>query len=188
MKAPFLFLITLYLALPLPAQAEDTYMNLRQEMVETQIRARGVKDKRVLDALTKVPRHFFVPPANQSASYGDYPQPIGHGQTISQPYIVALMTELLQPDSHKKILEIGTGSGYQAAVLAELVEHVYTIEIVKALAETAHKRLKEMGYKNIDVKSGDGYRGWPEHAPFDGIIVTAAPEHIPSPLINQLKV
>ncbi len=186
MKSSFSLLLPLLFLVPALAHAEDQYLSLRQKMVRTQIKSRGIKDQRVLDALTRVPRHLFVPPEHRAGAYGDFPLPIGEGQTISQPYIVALMTELLMPS--KKILEIGTGSGYQAAVLAELVDKVYTIEIVDELAETARKRLKKMGYKNIEVKAGDGYRGWPEHAPYDAIIVTAAPEHIPKPLIGQLKI
>jgi len=188
MKSPLFVFIAFFLALPLFARAADPYQDLRRRMVQSQIKARGIKDQRVLEALLKVPRHLFVPPEYQYQAYADYPLPIGEGQTISQPYIVALMTELLQPDADKKILEIGTGSGYQAAILAELVESVYTIEIVEELAEAAERRLDRLGYKNIKVKAGDGYRGWPEYAPFDGIIVTAAPEHIPAPLVEQLKV
>jgi protein-L-isoaspartate(D-aspartate) O-methyltransferase len=188
LKSSLFIFIVFFLAIPLFARANDPYLGLRRKMVQTQIKARGIKDQRVLEALVKVPRHLFVPSEYQYQAYEDYPLPIGEGQTISQPYIVALMTELLQPDSHKKILEIGTGSGYQAAILGELVKNLYTIEIVEKLAETAEKRLDHMGYKNIKVKAGDGYHGWPEHAPFDGIIVTAAPEHIPAPLVKQLKV
>jgi protein-L-isoaspartate(D-aspartate) O-methyltransferase len=160
---------------------------MREKMVETQIKARGVKDPRVLSALLKVERHRFVPEKYLDSSYSDQPLPIGEGQTISQPYIVALMTELLELNGNEKVLEIGTGSGYQAAILAELAKEVYTIEIVESLASTAKERLSELGYQNIRVKSGDGYLGWPEAAPFDAIIVTAAPDHIPKPLIEQLK-
>ncbi len=188
MKSPFSLLLPILFLIPVLAHAEDQYQDLRNKMVRTQIKSRGIKDIRVLDALRKVPRHLYVPSELRPSAYGDFPLPIGKGQTISQPYIVALMTELLMPDANKKILEIGTGSGYQAAVLAELVDKVYTIEIVDELAETARRRLRKMGYKNIEVKSGDGYRGWPEHAPYDAIIVTAAPEHIPKPLIEQLKI
>jgi len=159
----------------------------RLSMVETQIASRGVRDKRVLEAMRKVPRHRFVPPENQDQAYGDYPLPIGHGQTISQPYIVALMTELLKVEPGEKVLEIGTGSGYQAAVLAELAAEVYTIEIIKPLATRAEKLLSELGYGNIKVRAGDGFFGWPEEAPFDGIIVTAAPQKVPQPLLDQLK-
>jgi protein-L-isoaspartate(D-aspartate) O-methyltransferase len=157
-------------------------------MVESQIVARGVRDSSVLDAMRTVPRHRFVPAGHAYQAYADQPLPTGEGQTISQPYIVALMTELLGCGPKDTVLEIGTGSGYQAAVLAELVAHVYSIEIVEILARRADSTLKELGYGNISVKAGDGYRGWPEHAPFDAIIVTAAPDHIPEPLVEQLKV
>ena len=160
---------------------------MREKMVETQIKARGVKNPRVLSALLKVERHRFVPEENLNSAYSDHPLPIGEGQTISQPYIVALMTELLDLKGDEKVLEIGTGSGYQAAILAELSKEVYTIEIIESLASMSKKRLLELGYQNIQVKAGDGYLGWPEFAPFDAIIVTAAPDHIPKPLIEQLK-
>ena len=160
---------------------------MREKMVETQIKARGVKNPRVLSALLKVERHRFVPEENLNSAYSDQPLPIGEGQTISQPYIVALMTELLDLKGDEKVLEIGTGSGYQAAILAELSKEVYTIEIIESLASMSKKRLSELGYQNIQVKAGDGYLGWPEFAPFDAIIVTAAPDHIPKPLIEQLK-
>ena len=160
---------------------------MREKMVETQIKARGVKDPRVLSVLRKVERHRFVPERYLDSAYSDQPLPIGEGQTISQPYIVALMTELLELNGNEKVLEIGTGSGYQAAILAELAKEVYTIEIVESLASAAKERLSELGYQNIKVKAGDGYLGWPEAAPFDAIIVTAAPDHIPKPLIDQLK-
>ncbi|MFQ5645977.1 MAG: protein-L-isoaspartate(D-aspartate) O-methyltransferase, partial [bacterium] len=164
------------------------FRKARREMVTYQIEGRGIKNKRVLRALSMVPRHLFVPLAYRSEAYEDYPLPIAAGQTVSQPYIVALMTELLNPEPDKRILEIGTGSGYQAAVLAELAGKVYTMEIIPGLARSAKKRLQEMGYRNIEFRTGDGYRGWPEAAPFDGIIVTAAPAEIPEPLIRQLKV
>ena len=160
---------------------------MREKMVETQIKARGVKDPRVLSALLKVERHRFVPEEYLNSAYSDQPLPIGEGQTISQPYIVALMTELLELKGEEKVLEIGTGSGYQAAILAELTKEVYTIEIIESLASMAKNRLSELGYQNTHVKAGDGYLGWPEVAPFDAIIVTAAPDHIPRPLIEQLK-
>jgi len=160
---------------------------MREKMVETQIKARGVKDPRVLSALLKVERHRFVPEEYLNSAYSDQPLPIGEGQTISQPYIVALMTELLELKGEEKVLEIGTGSGYQAAILGELAKEVYTIEIVESLASSARKRLSELAYQNIEVKAGDGYLGWPEVAPFDAIIITAAPDHIPKPLIEQLK-
>ncbi len=167
---------------------EDVYAGEREKMVRIQIEARGVQDKLVLDAMRKVPRHLFVPESLREQAYSDGPLPIGEGQTISQPYIVALMTELLCLKGGEKVLEIGTGSGYQAAILAEIANEVYTIEIICSLAESAEKRLKEMGYKNITVRCADGYQGWKEHAPFDGVIVTAAPDHIPQPLVDQLKV
>jgi len=160
---------------------------MREKMVETQIKARGVKDPRVLSALRKVERNRFVPEEYLNSAYSDQPLPIGEGQTISQPYIVALMTELLELKGDEKVLEIGTGSGYQAAVLAELAKEVYSIEIIGSLASMAKNRLLELGYQNIKVKAGDGYLGWPEVAPFDAIIITAAPDHIPKPLIEQLK-
>ncbi len=156
-------------------------------MVETQIRRRGVTDRDVLAALERVPRHEFVPEQYRDQAYGDHPLPIGYGQTISQPYIVALMTELLQLKNTDRVLEIGTGSGYQAAILAEIVAEVYTVEIIEALAIEARERLKRLGYHNVHVRHGDGYYGWEEHAPYDAIIVTAAPDHIPQPLVQQLK-
>ena len=163
------------------------FKDMREKMVETQIKARGVKDPRVLSALLKVERHRFVPEEYLGSAYSDQPLPIGEGQTISQPYIVALMTELLELKGNEKVLEIGTGSGYQAAVLAELAKEVYTIEIIEPLASKARNRLLELGYQNIKVKAGDGYLGWPEAASFDAIIITCAPDHIPQPLIEQLK-
>jgi protein-L-isoaspartate(D-aspartate) O-methyltransferase len=166
---------------------EGDFKVMREKMVETQIKARGVKDPRVLSALLKVERHRFVPEKYMDSAYSDQPLPIGEGQTISQPYIVALMTELLEIKGNEKVLEIGTGSGYQAAILAELAKEVYTIEIIEPLASMAKKKLSELGYQNVMVKAGDGYLGWPEAAPFDAIIVTAAPDQIPKPLIDQLK-
>jgi protein-L-isoaspartate(D-aspartate) O-methyltransferase len=157
-------------------------------MVRTQLSARDITSPRVLDVMQKVERHRFVPPDARADAYGDYPIPIGHGQTISQPYIVAFMTQALEPSAEHRVLEIGTGSGYQAAVLAELVKDVYTIEIVPQLAEQARQTLEQLGYKNVHVRSGNGYLGWPENAPFDRIIVTAAPESIPQPLVDQLRV
>jgi protein-L-isoaspartate(D-aspartate) O-methyltransferase len=160
---------------------------MREKMVETQIKARGVKDPRVLSALLKVERHRFVPEEYLNSAYSDQPLPIGEGQTISQPYIVALMTELLELKGDEKVLEVGTGSGYQAAILGELAKEVYTIEIIESLASVTKNRLSGLGYQNIKVKAGDGYLGWPEVAPFDAIIITCAPDHIPKPLIEQLK-
>ena len=157
------------------------------KMVTNQIERRGVKDKGVLRTMRETPRHLFIPSHLKSLAYSDGPLPIGEGQTISQPYIVALMTELLQLKGDEKVLEIGTGSGYQAAVLAPLAKQVYTIEIVKKLADSAEKRFEKLGYTNITGKWGDGYKGWTEYAPFDGIIVTAAPDQVPQPLIDQLK-
>jgi protein-L-isoaspartate(D-aspartate) O-methyltransferase len=156
-------------------------------MVAEQIEARGVRDPRVLEAMRKVPRHELVPKNVRAQAYADYPLPIGEGQTISQPYIVAYMTEQLALKGGERVLEVGTGSGYQAAVLAEMGAEVYTIEIVPALGNRAAADLARLGYKNITVRVGDGYRGWPEKAPFDAIIVTAAPPEVPAPLIDQLE-
>ncbi len=167
--------------------AEDQYALKRQQMVEQDIRGRGVRDPSVLRAMGKVPRHLFVDESYRNRAYGDHPLPIGEGQTISQPYVVALMTEKLQLGRGDRVLEIGTGSGYQAAVLAEIVKDVYTIEIRKTLANKAEKTLIDLGYKNISVKNGDGYFGWEQYAPFDAIIITTAANHIPAPLIKQLK-
>ena len=161
--------------------------NLRDLMVKRQIEARGVSDSRVLAAMRRVERHKFVPQHHVTSAYDDHPLPIGHGQTISQPYIVALMTELCRLDGTEKVLEIGTGSGYQAAVLSLLAKEVYSIEIVEPLAKLSEQRFKTMGYRNIRVKCGDGYRGWPDLAPFDVIILTAAPPDIPAKLFEQLK-
>jgi protein-L-isoaspartate(D-aspartate) O-methyltransferase len=165
---------------------DDKYITARNDMVKYQISQRGISESEVLKAMRKIPRHLFVPQEYQSDAYGDYPLPIGYGQTISQPYIVAYMTSVTNPDRSKKALEIGTGSGYQAAVLAETTDSVYTIEIVPELAAQSAARLKQLGYNNVIGKYGDGYNGWPEHAPFDIIIVTAAAEEIPGPLIDQL--
>ena len=156
-------------------------------MVADQIAARDVRDARVLAAMRDVPRHLFVPPERQSQAYDDAPLPIGYAQTISQPYIVALMTALTRPSPGDRALEVGTGSGYQAAVLSRLVSQVYTIEIVEPLARSAEQRLKNLGYANVTVRAGDGYAGWPEMAPFDIVMVTAAPDHVPEPLLAQLK-
>jgi protein-L-isoaspartate(D-aspartate) O-methyltransferase len=156
-------------------------------MVEKQIIARGISDQDVVNAMLKVPRHLFIPEKYRHYAYSDSPVPIGHGQTISQPYIVALMTEQLNLGSADRVLEIGTGSGYQAAILAEIVKEVYTIEIGKPLGEAAERGLKDLGYDNVEVMVGDGYLGWPEYAPFDRIIVTCAPTAIPDPLVEQLK-
>ena len=171
----------------LAAPEEEVYMLARERMVNEQIQARGIYDIKVLQAMMKVERHLFVPEELQRLAYADRPLPIGYNQTISQPYIVAFMTQAagLMPDDH--VLEIGTGSGYQAAVLGELVREVYTIEILQPLAERSRLLLEDLGYENIKVKHGDGYKGWKEYAPFDAIIVTAAPPSIPEELVNQLK-
>ena len=170
-----------------PVDADDGYERLRAEMVKDQIESRGVADAAVLDAMRSVQRHLFVPEDLRSGSYEDNPLPIGFGQTISQPYIVAYMTETVQAKPGQRILEIGTGSGYQAAVLAEIVEKVYTIEIIDELGRTARTRLEALGYDNIETRIADGYYGWEEAAPFDAIVVTAAAEYIPPLLIDQLK-
>jgi len=167
--------------------AADPYAQQRKEMIEHDIKGRGIKDKEVLEAMGKIPRQLFVDKSLMKRAYADHPLPIGEGQTISQPYVVALMTEALQLKPTDKVLEIGTGSGYQAAVLAEIVNEVYTIEIRKSLADMATKRLQDLGYRNVKVKYADGYPGWKEHAPFDAIIITASANHIPPPLIKQLN-
>lgn len=166
---------------------EDEFTMERKKMVNNQIRARGISHKATLEAMEKVPRHLFIPDELWDRAYYDGPLPIGYGQTISQPYIVAYMTSLIEPETTDRILEVGTGSGYQAAVLSEIVDSVFTIEVVRDLAENVAKKLSYLGYTNIYVKAGDGYFGWKEHAPFDKIIVTAAAEEIPGPLIEQLK-
>jgi protein-L-isoaspartate(D-aspartate) O-methyltransferase len=169
-------------------QAGDVYAQARRQMVRYQLQGRDIRQERVLEAMGRVPRHRFVPASLCSRAYYDGALPIGHGQTISQPYIVAFMTQALNLEGHEKVLEIGTGSGYQAAILGELAKEVYTIEIVDPLAQQAKKLLAELGYENVHVRSGDGYRGWPGQAPFDAIMVTAAPDHVPQPLVDQLKV
>ena len=171
---------------PSPVE-EERYAEARRQMVEYQIRARDITDEEVLRVMEKVPRHKFVLPQYLDQAYADHPLPIGYGQTISQPYIVALMTQLLNLKRGEKVLEIGTGSGYQAAILAELTDEVYTVEIIKELEQQAEGKLKDLGYTNAKVKHADGYYGWEEYAPYDAIIVTCAPDHIPQPLINQLK-
>ena len=168
--------------------AQEAFSLQREKMVAEQIERRGVEDEQVLAAMRKVPRHLFVPELMRIYAYQDHPLSIGHGQTISQPYIVAFMTEAARLKSTDKVLEIGTGSGYQAAVLAEIVKEVYTVEIVEALAQQAQQRFKDLNYKNIYVHHGDGYQGWPQEAPFDAIIVTAAPPEIPPKLVEQLEV
>ncbi len=171
----------------IPSRQEIDFQRLRRQMVEAQIEARGVKDVRVLEAMRRVPRHEYVLAGYRAVAYGDRPLPIGLEQTISQPYIVALMTELIQPEPEDRLLEIGTGSGYQAAVAAELVSEVYSIEIIPELAHSAAERLERLGVSNVFVRAGDGYLGWPEQSPFDGILVTAGADHIPAPLVEQLK-
>jgi protein-L-isoaspartate(D-aspartate) O-methyltransferase len=170
-----------------PAAADVDLGRLRSQMVQKQIRARGVSDERVLAAMQEVPRHLFVPDTELAQAYEDHPLPIGSGQTISQPYVVALMTSLLGVTPQSRVLEIGTGSGYQAAVLSRLACEVYSIEIVPDLAGRALGTLARLGYDNVHVRIGDGYRGWPEAAPFDAIVLTAAPPSVPSPLVDQLK-
>lgn len=171
----------------IPFLLQQDYSRQREAMVKTQIEARGVKDSATLAAMRKVPRHKFVSDGLLNYAYEDRPLPIGYGQTISQPYIVAYMTEIIKPKAGQKVLEIGTGSGYQAAVLAEIVSKVYTVELVEALGKQSAARLKELKYKNVEVKIADGYDGWKEHAPYDAIVVTAAAEFIPPPLKEQLK-
>jgi len=171
-------------------QNDDTlqWKKEAKNMVIHQLISRGIADRNVLRVMEKTPRHLFVPRNLTEAAYDDGPLPIGEGQTISQPYIVAIMTELLKLEGHEKVLEIGSGSGYQAAVLSQLVDTCYTIELVKKLADDASARLKQLGYTNVIAKCDDGYKGWPEHAPFDCIIITAAPETIPEKLVEQLKI
>ena len=168
------------------AMTEQGSSQQREEMVEFQLKARGIANELVLEAMRRVPRHLLMPPEVRQYAYIDSPVPIGANQTISQPYIVALMTQIADPKPQDRALEVGTGSGYQAAVLSELVQEVYTIEIVPALAQRAGKTLSELGYDRVEVRQGDGYQGWPEKAPFDIILITAAPEEIPQPLIDQL--
>lgn len=184
MKSFLIFVLSFTLLSSLLAQS---FEKLREEMVRTQISRRGVHNPQVLEAMRKVERHLFVPPEEIRRAYDDGPLSIGYGQTISQPYIVAYMTQIINPKPHFKVLEIGTGSGYQAAILAEIVDTVYTIEIIPELSNEAKERLEDLGYSNIQVITADGYNGLVEHAPFDAIVVTAAAEHIPPPLIQQLK-
>jgi protein-L-isoaspartate(D-aspartate) O-methyltransferase len=165
----------------------QSFAEQRRQMVAQQLAARDITDERVMEVMLKVPRHLFVPKNAIDRAYVDGPLPIGNGQTISQPYIVALMTQLARPSESAIALDVGTGSGYQAAVLSLLCKQVYSIEIIEPLADSARERLERLGYRNVTVRSGDGYGGWPEHAPFDLIIVAAAPEHVPQPLIDQLK-
>ncbi|HET9943144.1 MAG TPA: protein-L-isoaspartate(D-aspartate) O-methyltransferase [Terriglobia bacterium] len=176
---------------PGPVAAEQSQQSdldqARNRMVDEQIKARGIKDARVLDAMRSVPRHEFVPEAYRTQAYADSPLPTSSGQTISQPYIVALMTELADPRPEHRVLEVGTGSGYQAAILSRLVRDVYTVELLPELAKTAAQRLERLGFRNVRVREGDGYLGWAEHAPFDAILVTAGAREVPKPLVEQLK-
>ncbi len=167
--------------------AADQYQQQREQMVRTQLQNRGITDQKTLEAMRTTERHKFIPGNQKRHAYEDRPLPIGYGQTISQPYIVAFMTQIIEPKSHYRVLEIGTGSGYQAAVLAEIVDEVYTIEIIEELGNHAIEVLDKLNYNNAHVKIADGYYGWEEHAPFDAIVVTAAAEHIPPPLVKQLK-
>ena len=185
MKKAIVQIFILAIIFPFAAHAQN-YAKLRNKMVEEQIKRRGIKDPHVLEAMRSVKRHKFVPEYNRHFAYSDRPLPIGHNQTISQPYIVALMTDYLNIEKGDKVLEIGTGSGYQAAVLSEITPNVYSVEIIKDLAERARKTLRDQGYTNIRIKIGDGYKGWEEHAPYDGIIVTASPSEVPPPLKEQL--
>ena len=185
MKALMIFIPVIILNLQ--QVASQDFDRLRENMVRRQIQNRGVDHRATLEAMRKVERHHFVPRDQQRRAYSDGPVPIGYGQTISQPYIVAYMTQLIDPDPDFKVLEIGAGSGYQAAVLAEITRQVYSIEIIPELGNQARLRLKDLGYDNVEVIKGDGYFGLEEHAPFDAIIVTAAAEHIPPPLLQQLR-
>ena len=191
-----LLLVFIILLLPVTAAAGDEFVQARQQLVavieqdvyETSLYLdKEALDPRVMTAIATVPRHEFVPAAQRHQAYSNRPLPIGHGQTISQPYIVALMSDLIKPQAGDRVLELGTGSGYQAAVLAELTGQVYSIEIIEPLAEQAAERLARLGYDNITLRTGDGYYGWEEHAPFDAIVVTAAASHVPPPLVAQLK-
>jgi len=170
------------------AGEDYSHAQRRRTMIERDLKLRGIRDTKVLEAMNKVERHQFVGSSLEKYAYDDRPLPIGYGQTISQPYVVAFMSEALALDGEDRVLEIGTGSGYQAAILAEIVKEVYTIEILQALAEVAKKRLSDLGYENVHVKHGDGYKGWLEHAPYDKIIVTAAPDKVPEKLIEQLAI
>jgi protein-L-isoaspartate(D-aspartate) O-methyltransferase len=188
--SPLILVIGLATPMCTAPQAEQNrdWTTDRHRMVAEQLRARDIRDERVLRAMERVPRHLFVPENVRANAYADHPLPIGHDQTISQPYIVGFMTEALDVKPDNRVLEIGTGSGYQAAILGELARDVYTIEIVEPLAETARKRLASLGYKNVHVRAGNGYAGWPEEAPFDRIMVTAAPDEVPPALVEQLKI
>jgi len=194
MRKPLIFILLIFIIFLLIVIYEhdkidgiDNYIKKRQSMVLNQLRSRDIVDSEVLQAMLTVPRHQFVDPRIRESAYNDYPLSIGEGQTISQPYIVALMTQLLELKGNEKVLEIGTGSGYQAAVLSEIVEEVYTIEIYESLSKKSEKLLNGLGYRNIKFKVGDGYYGWEEHAPYDAIIVTCAPDHVPPSLLQQIK-
>ena len=185
--ASVLTILLMYYAPNAALAQADQFSAERNRMVENDLIARDISDPAVLKAMGNVRRHLFVDKSLWHEAYADYPLPISDGQTISQPYIVALMTQSLKLKKADKVLEVGTGSGYQAAVLAEIVQQVYSIEIVKALAEKAQKLLRSLGYRNINIKTGDGYRGWKEYAPYDAIIITCAVNHVPAPLVNQLR-
>ena len=194
MRKPLIFILLIFIIFSLIVIYEhdkideiDDYIEKRQSMVLNQLRSRDIVDSEVLQAMLTVPRHQFVDERIKESAYNDYPLSIGEGQTISQPYIVALMTQLLELKGDEKVLEIGTGSGYQAAVLAEIVEEVYTIEIYESLSKKSEKLLTDLGYQNIKFKVGDGYYGWEEHAPYDAIIVTCAPDHVPTLLLQQIR-
>ena len=194
MRKPLVFILIVVLVFYLTISAQEDnesqekiFTQRRQSMVLNQLHNRDIIDSKVLQAMLTIPRHQFVDEHIRESAYNDYPLSIGEGQTISQPYIVALMTQLLELKGNEKVLEIGTGSGYQAAVLAEIVKEVYTIEIYKSLSNKSEKLLKDLGYKNIHFKVGDGYYGWEEYAPYDAIIVTCAPDHVPPPLLQQIK-
>jgi protein-L-isoaspartate(D-aspartate) O-methyltransferase len=194
MRKPFIFILLIFIFFLLIVIYEhdkideiDDYIEKRQSMVLNQLRSRDIVDSEVLRAMLTVPRHEFVDEHIRESAYNDYPLAIGEGQTISQPYIVALMTQLLELKGGEKVLEIGTGSGYQAAVLAEIVEEVYTVEIYESLSKKSEKLIKDLGYRNIHFKIGDGYYGWEEYAPYDAIVVTCAPDHIPPHLLQQIR-
>jgi protein-L-isoaspartate(D-aspartate) O-methyltransferase len=184
----FATVVTVSCSDAMPQTTEERWAAERQRMVDQQIRARGIENAAVIEAMRRVPRHLFVPEPDRSAAYADSPLPIGFSQTISQPYIVGFMSEALEVGKNDRVLEIGTGSGYQAAILAELAREVFTIEIVPELAERARLTLQQLGHKNVQVRAGNGYAGWPEQAPFDRIMVTAAPDEVPPALVEQLKV
>lgn len=194
MRKPLIFILLIFIIFLLIVIYEhdkideiDDYIEKRQNMVVSQLKSRDITDSKVLQAMLTIPRHEFVDKGIRESAYNDYPLPIGEGQTISQPYIVALMTQLLELKGGEKVLEIGTGSGYQAAVLAEIVKEVYTVELYESLSKKSEILLKKLGYKNIYFKIGDGYYGWEEYAPYDAIIVTCAPDHVPPPLLKQIK-